>query len=305
MPQTEPTQSQPQFVDVFEARWVGRALRRHGGVILIAAVIGALAGAGVRLMSPPVYRAQAVLLVNIQAVRIGADGVPMDVEMVPPVRRTVGTICQSDAAMLILTARLEGRPDPAWPSNDKLADMTSELGRKTTRTRLVRDMHSELYFDQLSQETAALRAVAGDPDEAARIANTWAGVCREMLVLAYGTAPKELEQIEGRIEQARQEVLTKQRAVAQIDPKSTDARRLELTDDLDRAGQVLAALNQRFAQLQVRLEDSQQIARIVSPAAPPAGPINPSAWLIVGLFTLAGVLIGFVLALLRGPGPLK
>lgn len=30
MPQTDPTHPQPQFVDVFEARWVGRALRRHG-----------------------------------------------------------------------------------------------------------------------------------------------------------------------------------------------------------------------------------------------------------------------------------
>lgn len=280
-------------------------MRRHGWVVLIAVVIGALTGAGVWLMSPPVYRAQAVLLVNIQAVRIGADGIPMDVELIPPARRTVGTICQSDAAMLILTARLEGRPDPAWPTTDELAEMTSDLGRKAAQIRLVRDMHSELYFDQLGQELAALRAVDSDPDEAARIANTWAGVCREMLVLVYGTAPKGLERIEGRIKQARQEVLIKQRAVEQIDPKSTDARRLELTDDLDRARQVLAALNHRFAQLQVRLEDSQQIARIVSPAAPPAVPINPSAWLIVGLFTLAGVLIGFVLVLLRGPGPLK
>ena len=102
--------------------------------------------------------------------------------------------------MLILTAKLEGKPEPAWPSTDELAEMTSDLGRKAARTRPVRDLHGELYFDQLGKEMAALRAVDSDPQEAARIANTWAEVCRQMLVLAYGTTSKELEQIEGRIE---------------------------------------------------------------------------------------------------------
>ncbi len=295
----------PRFVDDFEVRWIGRAMRRHGVLVLIAVVIGALAGAGMSVFSTPVYRAEAVLLVNIQSIRVGADGIPMDVEMVPPARRTVGTICQSDAVMTILNARLEGGLDPQWPTTDELAVMVDGSGHKVARTRLVRYLNKEVYFDQRSQEMAALRAVDADPLEAARIANTWAEVCREMLVRAYGTIPEELEQIQVRIEQAREEVLNSQGLVEQPSPQSTDALQLERADQLDRARLVLTALKQRFAQLSVRLENSQQIVRVVSQAAPPAEPINPSARLVVGLFTFAGLLIGFTLALLRGPGPLQ
>jgi uncharacterized protein involved in exopolysaccharide biosynthesis len=305
MPKTDPSDNTVRFVDTFEVRWVGRTMRRHGWVILIAVVIGALAGAGLRWLSPPVYRAEAVLLVNIQSVKIGADAIPMDVELIPPARRTVGTICQSDAVMTILNARLGGGSDPVWPTTEELAEMVSGKGHKSARTRPVRSLNEELYFDQRSQEMAALRAVDGDPHEAARIANTWAQVCREMLVRAYGTVPSELEQIKGRIEQARQDVLVAQRAVENIQPQSTDTLRLELADQLDLDRQILTALNQRFAQLAVRLEDSQQIARIVSDASPPPVSINPSAGLIIGLFAFAGLLIGFTFSLLRGPAPLK
>ncbi len=292
------------FVDAFEARYLGRALRRHGWVVLTLALIGGLAGAGWSLLSPRVYRAEVVLLVNIQSVRIGADGVPLDVELIPPARRTVGTICQSDAVMLILSARLAGEPDPVWPGADELAQMVSDTGHKVARTRPVRDLHQEIYFDQLSQEMAALRAVDGDPHEAARIANIWAGVCRQMLVMAYGTTADDLERIESHLDEARQDVLTAQQAVEQLPSDAADAVRLERTDGLDRAQRVLGALNQRYADLKVRLDDSEKIVRIASEAAPPAEPINASTRLVTGLFTLVGFLFGLAIALLRGPGAL-
>jgi hypothetical protein len=303
MPDTGPVNPQPQFVDVFEARYLGRAVRRHGAVVLAAAVIGALAGAGLRLTTPPVYRAEAVLQVNIQAVRIGADGVPMDVELIPPARRTVGTICQSDAVMTILSARLEGGPEPAWPTADELAEMVGDRGHKAARTRPIRDLHGELYFDQRSQELAVLRATDGDPGEAARIANTWAQVCRRMLVMAYGTVAQDVQDIERQAESVKEEVLRASSALQRLGDNADAAERLERSVELERLQKLLSALNTRWAQLRVREDDSEQIVRIVSPASPPARPINPSAWLVVGLFTLAGVLFGFVVALLRGPGP--
>lgn len=304
MSSTEPNNPQPISVDAFEARYLGRALRRHGGMVAVFTILGAMAGAGWSLLSPPVYRAEAVMLVNIQSVRIGADGIPLEVELIPPARRTVGTICQSDAVMLILSARLAGEPDPNWPGADALAEMVSDAGHKVARTRPVRDLHQELYFDQLSQEMAALRVVDGDPDEAARIANTWAGVCRQMLVMAYGTTADELDRIDSRVDGARQDVLAAQEALEQLAPGTPGDERLEHLDGLDRAQQVLGALNRRYAELKVRLDDSEKIARIVSEAAPPAAPINASTGLITGLFGFAGFLLGLAVALFRGQGTL-
>ncbi len=302
MPDTEPLNPPPQFVDVFEARYLGRALRRHGWVVAAFALIGGLAGAGWSAFSPRVYRAEAVLLVNIQSVRIGADGIPLDVELVPPSRRTVGTICQSDAVMAILAARLAGEPEPAWPGAGELAEMVSDDGHKEARIRRVPNRFDSLYFDQRSQEEAALRAVDRDPIEAARLANTWAEVCRAMLVKAYGTTAEDVAGIEQQIGQAKAEILTADDALQSIEPDASAAGRLELTDNLDRARKLLGELNLRYAQLKVREQDSTGIARIVSAAAPPGKPMNPSVRLIAGLFTLAGGLLGLAVALLRGPG---
>jgi uncharacterized protein involved in exopolysaccharide biosynthesis len=301
MPSKDPVDAQPLFIDVFEARYLCRALKRHGWVVLGCALIAGLVGAAWSVLSPRVYRTEAVLLVNIQAVRIGADGVPLEVELVPPARRTVGTICQSDAVMSILAARLTGVPDPVWPDADELAHMLSDVGYEAARTREVREQFSQLYFDQRSQEEAGLRAVSNDPAEAARLANTWAEVCREMLVMAYGTTAQDVAQFEAKIERAQADVLAARDALQAIEPDATEARRLELTDAVGRAEKVLNALNERYAQLKVREADSHEIARIVSAAAPPARPINPSWRLVAGLFTLAGALLGLSIALLRGP----
>ena len=295
---------QPVFVDVFEARYLGRALRRHGWVVAACAIFGALVGGSWSLMSPPVYRAEAVLLVNIQSVRVGADGIPTDVVFIPPGRRTVGTICQSDAVMMCLSARLAGKPDPEWPGADEFAEMLGDEGHKVARTREVRMLHGEIYFDQLSQEMAALRAVDSDPHEAARIANTWAAVCRQMLVRAYSRTAQELAQFDKRINKARMDVLAALQAVDELPPDAAADVRLERTDALDRARRILGELNQRYAQIKVLLDDNAKIVRIASDAAPPAKPINPSTRLVVGLFTLAGFLFGLAVALFRGPGAL-
>lgn len=305
MSDTEPLNPPPRFVDVFEARYLGRALRRHGWVVAALAVIGGLAGAGWSVFSPRVYRAEAVLLVNIQSVRIGADGIPLDVELVPPARRTVGTICQSDAVMSILTARLSGEADPAWPGAAELAEMVGDEGQKEARTRPVRDQFNVLYFDQRSQEEAGLRAVDRDPAEAARLANTWAEVCRAMLVKAYGTTAEDVARIVQQIDRTKADILKANDALGSIEPDASATRRLELTDNLDRAQKLLGELNLRYAQLKVREQDSLGIVRIVSDAAPPADPMNPSPRLIVGLFTLAGGLLGLSVALLRGPGTVR
>lgn len=305
MPDPEPLNPHPLFVDVFEARYLGRALRRHGWVVLSFALIAGLAGVLWSAYSPRVYRAEAVLLVNIQSVRIGADGIPMEVELVPPSRRTVGTICQSDAVMTILAARLAGEPDPVWPGVEELTEMTSYGGFKDARTRLVREQFDSLYFDQRSQEETGLRAVASDPVQAARLANTWAGVCRQMLIKAFGTTAEDLARFEQGIEQARADILAADAALQGIGPDETDARRLELASNLDRARKLLDELNLRYAQLKVRELDSQGIARIASAAVPPAKPINPSRRLIFGLFTLAGGLLGLAFVLLRGRGSVR
>lgn len=304
MSDTEPNNPQPMFVDAFEARYLGRTLRRHGVVVILCTLLGAAVGAGWSLLSPPVYRAEAVLLVNIQTVRIGADGIPLEVELVPPTRRTVGTICQSDAVMLILSARLAGEPDPVWPGVDELAEMVSEIPNPSEQTRPTLDLHKVVYFDQLSQEMAALRAVANDPVEAARIANVWAGICRKMLVMAYGSLVDELNDAEARIEQASREVLEAKAARAQLPGDASDAQRLTCENAIDQAQRYLAELNQRYAVLKVRLADSDQIARIVSDAVPPSMPINASTNLIAGLFGVAGFLFGLAITLFRGPGSL-
>ncbi len=291
----------PEFVDTFEARHLGRSLKRHGLVIVLCALFGAAIGVGWSLMSPNLYRAEAVLQVNIQAVRIGADGIPLDVELVPPARRTVGTICQSDAVMMILSARLAEEPETAWPDEKQLQWMLTEEGQKQARTRPVRDLFGELYFDQLSQEMAALRAVDSDPEHAAHLANTWADICREMLIRAYGTTASEIQQGEKFAEAVRQELLKTQRRLAELDDSTDATQRLELTDRLDYLEKQLAKNNERLAELSVRLNDSNKIARIVSRAAPRAEPINASLGLVGSLFGLAGFLLGLAVALVRGP----
>jgi len=110
-----------------------------------------------------------------------------------------------------------------------------------------------------------------------------------------------VQQIEDLIENARQEVVVKTSVLESLKPDSTVAIRVRASSELELAQQVLTALNARYAQLQVRLVDSKQIARIVSFSAPPDSPTNPSARLVVGMFALAGFLIGLVFAMLRGP----
>ncbi len=283
---TDPTSPQPQFVDAFEVRFIGRAVRRHGGVVLMAVLIGAIAGAGLRLFSPPVYRADAVLLVNIHSIKIATNGVPMNVELVRPTRRLVGTICMSDRAMLLLAERLGEGAD-----EDPGADMS-------TRVASVR---SRVYYDQRGPELAALRAVGSDPEAAARLANEWAEVCQVMLREAYGTTAAEVEEIERLTLEAKQQVLLAMQAVGQLGDGAGDSIRLERSEGLDRSRKLLGALNERWAQLRVRQADSEEIAQISSLAIPPADSINPSARLIIGLFAFAGLLIGLAVALLRGP----
>jgi uncharacterized protein involved in exopolysaccharide biosynthesis len=286
MPSTKQTNPQPKFVDVFETRFIAGALRRHGVIVLIAVVIGVLAGVGFSWMSQPMYRTEAVLLVNIQSLKIGADGVPMDVELVLPARRLVGTVCNSDRAMTRLAKRLDG---------DVESDGGAELSKRIAWLR------SRLYYDQRGLEMAALRATAADAQEAARLANQWALVSQELLRESYGTTVKHIQAAETRIDSVQVEVLHARRALDELQAGASDARRLELQDTLDRYERLLGELNQRHAELTVRLEDSQEIARIVSPATPPAQSINPSGRLIAGLFGFAGLLIGLAIALLRGP----
>ncbi len=243
-------------------------------------LIGGGAGWGLHHLTPASYRAEAVLLVNIQSLRIGADGVPMDVELVLPARRLVGTVCESDRAMKLLASALAGE------------DAGEQSGGL---------LQGKLYFDQRGLEMAALRVVDGDPKRAARIANTWARVSQGLLRQAYGTSIEEVEAIEQRIALAKEEVLTGQAALAEAGNDLSPAKRLDFADRVDRATQRLAELNKRHAQLTVRLEDSKQVARIVSLAEAPAEPTNASMRLIVGLFAFAGLLLGVALALIRGP----
>lgn len=287
MPMNEPTRPQPVFVDVFELRFLGAVLRRHGWVVLVAGVLGVLVGMGFSRMSPPVYRAEAVLLVNIQSLKIGADGVPMDVEVVLPARRLVGTVCESDKAMSQLAGLLSGEL-----KREAGADLSEQIGW----------LREHLYYDQRGLEMAALRAVASEPGKAAELANKWAEVSRSLLRAAYGTTPQDVEAIETLASEAKQRVLQAKQALADLPADAPEPQRLDRADELDRAEQLWAGLNQRWAQLQVRMTDSEQIAQISSPASPPASSINPSVSLVAGLFGFAGLLLGLAIALLRGPG---
>ena len=303
MSQSSPDSTQPVFVDTFEMRYLGKAMRRHGRVVLLFTLIGLIVGAGWSLLSPPVYRAEAVLLVNIQVLRIGSDDTPMEVELIPPVRRTVGTVCQSDAVIQILEARLAGRPDPDWPDTEQLSKLVQQAEDKKIQNQEVRgELAGIIYYDQLSRELASLRAVDRDPKEAARIANTWAEVCRDMLVKAYGTTEEELEQTVVRIEQAKASLLAAEAAVKALPDDAPDTMRLEKENELDQAKLLLDALNKRYADFEVRRDDSEQIVRIVSYAAPPAKPINADIGLVSGLFALSGLLFGLAVSLFRGPG---
>ncbi len=286
MPATDPTNPPPQFVDVFETRFIVGAVRRHGVLVLVAVVIGVLMGAGFSLMSPPMYRAQAVLLVNIQSLKIGADGVPMDVEIVLPARRLVGTVCESDKAMSLLTKRLDG-------------ELFSEVG--AGESERIAWLRSRLYYDQRGLEMAALRAVASEPEEAARLANEWALVSQALLRESYGTTTQDVREVEFLAAEAKLGVLKAKRLLDALPEDTAENVRLDRVDDLDKAQRLLSALNERWAQLQVRRDDSDQIAKISSPASPPAKSINPSSLLIEGLFGFAGLFIGLTIALLRGP----
>ncbi len=288
MPTNEPANPSPQFVDVFEMRFIGAALRRHGWVVLLAGVLGVLIGLGLSVMSPPVYRAEAVLLVNIQSLKIGADGVPMDVEVVLPARRLVGTVCESDEAMSLLAVVLSG---------ELKLEAGADLSEQTAWLR------EHLYYDQRGLEMAALRAVAADPEQAAELANKWAEVSRSQLSAAYGTTANDVLTVETLADEAEQDVIQATQALAGLPADATEADRIVRADTLDKAQRLLSGLNERWAQLQVRLTDSEQIARIVSPASPPAASINPSPRLVMGLFGFAGLLVGLATALLRGPAP--
>jgi len=300
MANTDPSEQSRPFLDDFEARWLLRTMRRHGAVIAVAVVLGALIGAIFHGASPIRYRASAVILVNLQTLKLGLEDVPLEVELVRPTRRLVGTVCESDLAMSLLAAELQGQAtDPSEMDIDQMLDLVFKGEAPEGRQA---DLRQRLYFDQRGMEMAALRVIDSDPKEAARIANAWARVSRELLRKAYGTSPRQIRDIEKRIGQTRQEVLAKATALERLSPDEAIANRMEASSDLELAQQILTALNARYALLQVRLEDSKQIVKIITPAAPPASPTNPSARLVIGLFALVGFLVGLVLAMLRGPG---
>ena len=285
MPTNEPSNPSPQFVDVFEVRFIGAALRRHGWGVLMAGVLGVLMGWVFSTMSPPVYRAEAVLLVNIQSLKIGADGVPMDVEVVRPARRLVGTVCESDKAMALLADRVS-------------EELFSKVGSK--QSEQMAWLREHLYYDQRGLEMAALRAVASGPDEAASLANAWAGISQILLREAYGTTEEDVKAIELEAGEAKVNVFIAQQALDSLAEDVGDIARHNHIDDLEKAQRLRDSLQDRWAQLKVRLADSEQIAKIVSPASPPAESINPSSRLVMSLFGLAGLLIGLAIALLRG-----
>lgn len=287
MSTNEPTGTKPVYVDVFEMRFIGAALRRHGWIVLGAGILGALIGYSFSVMSQPVYRAEAVLLVNIQALKLNAEGMSLDVEVIRPARRLIGTVCESDKAMSMLAERLDG--ERFGDAGKQQAQRIAWLGER-------------LYYDQRGLEMATLRAVASDPGDAAWLANTWAEVCQQLMREAYGTTADDLMAIKLLAEEAKRDVLEAEAGLNALSKDATEADRLERADALDKSQRLLTGLNERWAQLKVRLTDSEEIARIISPAAPPAYSINSSPRVVIGLFGIAGLLLGMTIALLRGPG---
>lgn len=282
MPIQESATGQPIFVDELELRAIVRALKRFGWVALVGALIGGAVGGVWSRLSPKLYRAEAVLLVNIQQLKIGADGVPMDVELVLPARQLVGAVCESDAAMEQLAERLA---DGGWQPDRSLAQ----------RVTILKD---DLYYDQRSLDMGVLRATTTDPGESALMVNTWAQVSRELLIKAYGTTDQDLQEARARIDQAKQDVLAAEQALADADPQAPDPQRIDLTTALAMTRHRLDELTDHWAMLSVRAEDSQGIARIVSRAATPVTPINASLFQVVGLFACAGLFVGLAVVLL-------
>lgn len=285
MTTNESANPQPVFVDVFELRYLGAALRRHGWVVVLMGALGVLAGWGMSTVSPPVYRAEAVLLVNIQTLKIGLDGIPMDVEVMLPARRLVGTVCESDQAMAMLAGRLS-------------EELTNKAGAdEPKRVAWLRD---HLYYDQRGLEMAALRAVASDPQEAADLANAWAGVSQSLLREAYGTTEEDVTAYELKVDEAMVTVYEAQQALDALPGDAADSTRHKHQHELGKAQQLRDSLQERWATSKIRLADTNEIAKIFSPASPPAESINPPAKLVMGLFGVAGLLLGLAVALLRG-----
>ena len=75
MANTDPSERPRPFLDDFEARWFFGVMRRHGAIIAAAVVLGALIGAVFHGVSPVRYRADAVILINIQLLKLGLEGV--------------------------------------------------------------------------------------------------------------------------------------------------------------------------------------------------------------------------------------
>jgi len=290
------------FVDAFEARWIGHAVRRHGPVVILITLIMAMIGYGFNLFSRPNYRAEALLTVSRVKLKFDPDSMQLRVSLVKPRRHEVEKICQSDTAIIMLAARLEGVNISTWASDQELEEKLAQYRSTDSLTRSVRLLRNKVYFDQLGVGTAALRAFDTDSQEAALIANTWAEISRDLLLRFYGTAPEVLQTIEDRIAEEKIDVLAASKAMEGIDAGADITRRLELSNNLDQARQMLTAENKRLADLKVRIEGNETAIKIGVPAVPPVETSNPSVGFITGLFALAGLLLGFSLALLRGSG---
>ncbi|HWC28163.1 MAG TPA: Wzz/FepE/Etk N-terminal domain-containing protein [Solirubrobacteraceae bacterium] len=225
------------------------AIRAHRLLILVI-VLATVAGAvGVIALRPATYSASAKILVS---------PLPIDDETF------LGLQVVRDAG------------DPTRTVQTAAALVESRQAAQLTASRLGRGWTAQRVEDAVGVEAEgqsnllAVTATAGDPQLAARIADTYAQAA--LFVRA--------EALRDRVAALIEQLTARRRALAPRDPTSEDIAR-------------------RINQLESLRSGDDPTLQLAAPAAIPHSPSDPPAWLLIVAALVGGLAIGSTVALLR------
>ncbi len=289
------TLPEPRHVDELTPHQAGRLLRRHGWLILLLAVIGAIAGGLFALAQPSEYESHITVAVSRPPFR---DPLSMSVDVMRlPRARTIASLAKTPAVTRPLLDRLQHGEDPA-ASRPHTPATVGELRRR-------------LYANVMGDELIQLEATARTPEAAHRLATHWADLTVAQATEAFGVAKQYLEPLDTMVADARAQWLEATARLIDfeqahdLDNLTAEQALEHATRDAERhaAHRRWLTLWEDRVTLQELTRPEYQLIRVVGQATLPTRPVSPNPPLTVGLTALAGALLGLAVALIRGPGP--
>lgn len=279
-----------RFVDELEPGQLLEIIRRNLLLIVVCALLGAAGGFVLTKLRLRYYETSVLLQVMRPLVATAEGDIQLDDQVQYPSRRALRIVCLMDSVVDELGERL------SRDEGDGPIESLYEVG-----------FRQQLFLDTPSDENFRLTARALTPEQATRVANTWARIVVEHLRELYGVTQRDLDELQVQIAEAREAFMEiesrRLTLLEQGDDASDDVvnQLAEANLDLDAARRTLDVLETRLAEMRMRFNESHHVVRILERAVDPLIPAGPSPAITIVLTTFAGGIVGLILALVRGP----